>query len=333
MHLSAFAGPSLPGEAFVGRGAGCDKTSREAVEGWLPPPPGFVIRIGAAASRGGDVPGAVLSSTASQMLSVAVAASCPLAVGAHSLSVPTRCLRPLAAYTSAWIAHETPSPPSSPPYLPPPKLPYLFPRSFYDAPSLSLHFDQDLVPPPLSPLAGHSVRSAPASFPPSRSHLHMHMLTSQVTSQLELKKVLTELGGMTAEDVIAFELLWTPQVQVPSYNDAPFSRRVFREARAQLLAYHEAKGKRNLPWNEREEEPSWVGREEEPLWVEREEEPTMRRKGRGIYHEARAWPGVFKPGWACSSLWRVVTVCSCFEAIIRVEEHLFLVEAIIRVTV
>uniref|UniRef100_A0A7R9YTY1 Uncharacterized protein n=1 Tax=Chlamydomonas euryale TaxID=1486919 RepID=A0A7R9YTY1_9CHLO len=40
----------------------------------------------------------------------------------------------------------------------------------------------------------------------------------KVTSQLELKKVLTELGGMTAEDVIAFELLWTPQASDDSYS-------------------------------------------------------------------------------------------------------------------
>lgn len=34
----------------------------------------------------------------------------------------------------------------------------------------------------------------------------------QANSLMELKQVLTQLGGMTSDDVIAFELLWTPQV-------------------------------------------------------------------------------------------------------------------------
>ncbi len=39
-----------------------------------------------------------------------------------------------------------------------------------------------------------------------------------INSVSELKKVLTKLGGMTCDDLVAFELLWTPQVRILPFS-------------------------------------------------------------------------------------------------------------------
>ena len=42
----------------------------------------------------------------------------------------------------------------------------------------------------------------------------------KINSTYELKQVLTQLGGLTADDLVAFELLWTPQDESDYYTKA-----------------------------------------------------------------------------------------------------------------
>ena len=42
----------------------------------------------------------------------------------------------------------------------------------------------------------------------------------KINSTYELKQVLTQLGGLTADDIVAFELLWTPQDEKDYYTKA-----------------------------------------------------------------------------------------------------------------